>query len=235
MLDRSAHDVTIRPARLDDAEAILNLHVASIRELGASHYSERQIDSWATKPEGVEPYEASIRDSSRHVVVAVREELRLEGGVPRDERAGSEQSERPVGREDDQRESSERANGVFVSDQRERTNGSSEPVSDGEERRRRPVSREDDLAGWGRLDLNDGEVSAVYVHPEFARQGVGSMILDHLVSVGREVGMDRLHLWASLNAVPFYEAAGFESLGETVHETTGGVVIECVEMERELG
>lgn len=164
MTSRPPSEVTVRPARVEDAEAILALHEASIRELGADHYSERQIDSWA-KRDGVEPYETSIRDDSRHVVVC--------------ERRGQ-------------------------------------------------------LAGWGRLDKNDGEVSAVYVHPDHAREGVGATILEHLEAVGRETDLDRLHLWASLNAVPFYEDAGYEPLGETLHETSGGVVIECVEMEKEL-
>lgn len=167
MLDRPpSENVAIRPARLADAAAILALHQASIRELASGAYSPAQIDSWSEKPDGVEPYEVSIRDDTRHVVVA---------------------------------------------------------------------EWEDDLAGWGRLDLNDGEVSAVYTHPDFAREGVGSAILAHLEEVAREKGMDRVHLWASLNAVPFYESAGFEAMGETLHETTGGVVIECVEMEKGLG
>ena len=166
MLDRPpSEELTVRPARVEDAEAILALHEASIRELGVDHYSQRQIDSWAQRDGGVEPYEISIRDDSRHVVVC--------------ERGGQ-------------------------------------------------------LAGWGRLDTNDGEVSAVYAHPDHAREGVGSTILTHLEGVARKVGLDRLHLFASLNAVPFYEAAGYEDLGETLHETSGGIVIECVEMEKEL-
>lgn len=161
----SPGEVTIRPARVRDAPAILDLHVASIRELGSSHYSQRQIDSWADKPEGTEPYETSIRDDTRHVVVA---------------------------------------------------------------------ERDDDLAGWGRLDVVDGEVSAVYVHPDHAREGVGTAILEHLLALAREEGLDRVHLWSSLPAVTFYEAAGFEDLGEDLHRTSRGVVIECVEMEKEL-
>lgn len=190
MLDRSAPGVTIRPAQVADAEAILELHQASIRELASGVYSPTQIDSWARKPDGARPYEVSIRDDTRHVVVGERE-IPAES-ESRNERAGSDQGERPA-------------------------------------------SRDGDLAGWGRLDANDGEVSAVYVHPDHVREGVGSAILARLERVAREVGLERLHLWASLNAVPFYEAAGYAALGETLHETSGGVVIECVEMEKELG
>lgn len=191
MLDRQPPaNVRIRPARLEDAEEILALHQASIRELASGAYSPAQIESWTQKPDGTEPYEVSIRDDTRHMVVAER--ARPAKSDSRTERAGSDRGERPA-------------------------------------------SRDGELVGWGRLDLNDGEVSAVYTHPDHAREGVGSAILGHLEGVARNVGMERIHLWASLNAVPFYERAGFEAMGETLHETSGGVVIECVEMEKGLG
>lgn len=158
-------NLTVRPGTLDDVDALLDLHVASIRGLGAATYSPHQVDAWATKPEGTRPYEASIRDERRHLVVA---------------------------------------------------------------------ERDAELVGWGRLDCSDGQVSAVYVHPDHARDGVGSVIMAHLEDVARERGILRLHLWASLNAIPFYESLGFTRLEKRLHETTGGVVMSCVEMEKDL-
>jgi putative acetyltransferase len=200
MSSRPPAEVRIRPARIEDAEAMLVISEASIREFGADYYSPSQVDSWARTSEGVEPYEVSIRDDTRLVVIAERKHR-----ARRDAshvRAASEPWERAASREDDRRE--------------------------------RRTSRTGDAVGWGRLDKNDGEVSAVYVHPDYAREGVGSKILDHLEGVACEHDIDRVHLLASLNAVPFYEAAGYEALGETLQETSGGVIIECVEMEKEL-
>lgn len=194
MSSRPPAEVTIRPARVEDAEAMLAISEASIREFGADHYSPRQVDSWARAPEGAEPYEVSIRDDTRLVVIAEREN-RANRDAPR-ERAATNRA--------------------------------------GSGRWGRSASRAGGVVGWGRLDKNDGEVSAMYVHPDHARQGVGSALLEHLLRVAREEGLQRVHLMASLNAVVFYERAGFEAMGETVQETSGGVAIECVEMEKEL-
>ncbi|WP_227354430.1 GNAT family N-acetyltransferase [Haladaptatus salinisoli] len=156
---------SIRPANESDAEAILELHVASIRAFGPERYRDEQVDAWATKPLGSAPYCESMRDESEYVVVA---------------------------------------------------------EVDGE------------LAGFGRVELDSGVVSAVYVHPNFARKGVGSALLARLEARAAEAGLDSLSLRASLNAVRFYERAGYERVATVEHETTGGVELACVEMTREL-
>jgi putative acetyltransferase len=91
-----------------------------------------------------------------------------------------------------------------------------------------------ELAGFGRVELDTGVVSAVYVHPEYARNGVGSELLSHLESRARESGIDSMTLHASLNAVPFYEAYGYERISTVTHEVTGGVELACVEMVRNI-
>lgn len=79
-----------------------------------------------------------------------------------------------------------------------------------------------------------GEVRAVYVHPAFARQGVGSALYADLERWARERGVDSLGLWASLNAVGFYERQGFERVAEHDHEFDGDVAATVVEMRTEL-
>ncbi|SIR16342.1 putative acetyltransferase [Haladaptatus litoreus] len=90
------------------------------------------------------------------------------------------------------------------------------------------------IAGFGRLDYGNAVVDAVYVHPDFARDGVGSALLSHLESKAAAKTIDSLSLRASLNAVPFYEQAGYERVETLSHETTGGVELACVEMTKNL-
>lgn len=61
-----------------------------------------------------------------------------------------------------------------------------------------------------------GEVRAVYVHPDAARDGVGSRLLRAVEVRAREADLPGLGLWASKNAVPFYEHHGYER--HTVHD-----------------
>ena len=91
-----------------------------------------------------------------------------------------------------------------------------------------------EVAGFGAIDLESGEVRAVYVHPDHAGEGVGSAILGKLEGRARVEGLADLHLAASLNAVPFYERHGWASTGPTVHEIDDGVELEAVKMEKSL-
>ena len=91
-----------------------------------------------------------------------------------------------------------------------------------------------EVAGFGAIDLESGEVRAVYVHPDHAGEGVGSAILGKLEGRARVEGLADLHLAASLNAVPFYERHGWASIGPTVHEIDDGVELEAVKMEKSL-
>ncbi len=78
------------------------------------------------------------------------------------------------------------------------------------------------------------EVHAVYVHPDHARQGIGSALLGHLETVARADGVRTLRLSASLTAVPFYLACGYRRIRDSTHTLRSGVAIRCVEMVKEL-
>lgn len=67
--------------------------------------------------------------------------------------------------------------------------------------------------GTGRLD-SDGKVGRVAVLAEARRQGVGTQIMRVLESVARRQAMPRIWFHAQHSAIPFYEALGYEPLGE---------------------
>lgn len=77
-------------------------------------------------------------------------------------------------------------------------------------------------------------MTAVYVRPEIAREGVGSALLAELERVAHERGIETLGLWASLPALPFYLAQGYERVAEHTHEFAPGVEGRIVEMQTEL-
>ncbi|PSP65631.1 GNAT family N-acetyltransferase [Halobacteriales archaeon QH_8_64_26] len=106
-----------------------------------------------------------------------------------------------------------------------------------------PVAEERKLVGFGWLAFEPGEhlvaeigaeVTAAYVRPEVAREGVGSALLAELEGAARERGIKTLGSWASLPALPFYLARGYERVTEHVHEFAPGVEGRIIEMETEL-
>ena len=83
--------------------------------------------------------------------------------------------------------------------------------------------RDGEVAGFGHLAVAEREVHAVYVHPDHARRGVGSALLAELEGFARGRGLETLDLQSSLNAVGFYERAGYERRGE--EESPGGLPV----------
>lgn len=108
------------------------------------------------------------------------------------------------------------------------------------------AQRGDRVVGFGevRFDQPDyfeavpddyGEVRAVYVHPDAAREGVGTALLERLEHTARAAGTAGVGLWSSQNAVGFYGGHGFRRLGErTMEFGDTGVTATVVEMAKSL-
>jgi putative acetyltransferase len=110
------------------------------------------------------------------------------------------------------------------------------------------VAEEDErVVGFGSLSFEspseyeaavDGEITGIYVHPDTARDGVGTTLLRVLEEVARNRGMTSVGLVASLNAVPFYEHHGYERVRTHSHEfpshESTGVEGDVVEMRARL-
>jgi GNAT superfamily N-acetyltransferase len=76
-------------------------------------------------------------------------------------------------------------------------------------------------------------VRAMYTHPDFARRGVGRLILSLCESAAAAEGFRRLELMASLAGATLYRAAGFEPL-EGVTDDSGGVPVPLVRMAKRI-
>lgn len=91
--------------------------------------------------------------------------------------------------------------------------------------------------GWMKPDAGEylqteveGEITAVYIHPSVARNGVGSRIYTELETEAIRQNIDSLGLWASRNAVRFYEAQEYERVTEHNYEYQDGIELTLVEM-----
>lgn len=97
------------------------------------------------------------------------------------------------------------------------------------------AERQGSVVGYGHLVAPNDEIRAVYVRPDRADEGVGSAILDHLEARARERGSEGLRLWASRNAVGFYEHHGYDAVeGTTVEKEYEGesVPLRVVKMRK---
>jgi GNAT superfamily N-acetyltransferase len=76
-------------------------------------------------------------------------------------------------------------------------------------------------------------VRAMYTHPDFARRGVGRLILKLCEEAARAEGFRRAELMATIAGEPLYRACGYVEI-ERVTERPGGVEVPLVRMGKRL-
>lgn len=90
------------------------------------------------------------------------------------------------------------------------------------------------IVGLSQWDAADERLRALFVDGAVQRRGVGWTLLAEVERSARHRGCLRLRGAMSLNAVPFYERAGFRSYGGPVPLRTFGVAVPIVRMEKPL-
>jgi len=93
---------------------------------------------------------------------------------------------------------------------------------------------DDHVVGTGMIDLESGEVGAMFVHPSRMRTGVGRRILTYLESLALEAGLAHLSLESTLNAAPFYRACGFAGETTAKYKSPRGISLNCIPMKKSL-
>jgi putative acetyltransferase len=64
--------------------------------------------------------------------------------------------------------------------------------------------------GFVRWYPKTNELCSICVEPEYARQGIGTQLMEYAYADAKEIGAESLWLDASLTAVPFYQALGWD-------------------------
>ena len=79
------------------------------------------------------------------------------------------------------------------------------------------------------------KVRAIFVHPNFARQGLGSLILAHVESAARAAGFKRYEMGSTLTGVPLYRLKGYREVGRIAVPLGNGEALEVVKMVKDTG
>ena len=89
-----------------------------------------------------------------------------------------------------------------------------------------------DLVGFSALSTFSNQITAVYVHPKFARQGVGTKLLAELEGTAIAKGHKRLWVLSSLTGIPFYNSQGYEFKRQAGFWSETQVWIPCAHLEK---
>jgi GNAT superfamily N-acetyltransferase len=91
------------------------------------------------------------------------------------------------------------------------------------------IRREDDLLDPAR---HAAKIRVFFVHPDWARRGIGTMILSACEAAPREAGFCRCEMGATLTGVPFYRSRGYTELEWFEIPLTQGESLAIVRMAK---
>lgn len=87
------------------------------------------------------------------------------------------------------------------------------------------------------LDPNTdaARIRAFFIHPDFARRGIGKLLIEACEAAAKEAGFRRLEMGATLPGEPMYRAVGYEVIERFDLPFPNGVVLPLVRMGKPLG
>lgn len=77
-------------------------------------------------------------------------------------------------------------------------------------------------------------IRAFFVHPDFARRGIGKQIIEACEQAAQVAGFRRLELAATLPGEPLYRAVGYEALERWEHQLADSASLPLVRMGKSL-
>jgi GNAT superfamily N-acetyltransferase len=77
-------------------------------------------------------------------------------------------------------------------------------------------------------------VRAMYTHPEFARRGIGRLVLARCETAAAQEGFSALELVSTVAGEPLYLACGYSILERLEVSTSSGVTIPCARMTKPI-
>jgi GNAT superfamily N-acetyltransferase len=93
------------------------------------------------------------------------------------------------------------------------------------------AAREDSMLDPAR---DAAKIRAFFVHPDWARRGIGSVILETCEQAAVDAGFARLEMGATLSGVPFYRAKGYAEIERQEAPLGNGESLPIVRMTKEM-
>ncbi|MCA9917247.1 MAG: GNAT family N-acetyltransferase [Anaerolineales bacterium] len=91
------------------------------------------------------------------------------------------------------------------------------------------AEQDSQLIGFVRWNPATNELCSLFVDPDFVRRGVASMLMETAREDALACGVTKFWLDASLTAVPFYQATGWQPSKQMMHGE-----LACVRMTKQL-
>ncbi len=91
--------------------------------------------------------------------------------------------------------------------------------------------RQDDLLDPAR---DAAKIRAFFIHPDWARQGIGTLLLDACESAARAAGFARFEMGATLTGVKLFQQRGYVALERLEVPLEGDITLPVIHMVKEM-
>jgi GNAT superfamily N-acetyltransferase len=82
--------------------------------------------------------------------------------------------------------------------------------------------------------VDAARIRAIFVHPRWARRGLGSLLLAHCEVAAQAAGFTRFQMGATLTGVPLYTLKGYRAMERIEVPLPNGEVLPVISMCREI-
>ena len=82
--------------------------------------------------------------------------------------------------------------------------------------------------------VDAARIRAIFVHPDWARRGLGSLILRHCESEAQRAGFRRFEMGSTLTGVPLYRLRGYVELEQVDVPLSNGEVLPVIRMTKSV-
>ena len=78
------------------------------------------------------------------------------------------------------------------------------------------------------------KIRAIFVHPDYTRQGIGSALMDRCENEAKDFGFDTLELVSTLSGEKLYTARGYTTIKKYNADLVGGITNEVILMSKKI-
>lgn len=82
------------------------------------------------------------------------------------------------------------------------------------------------------LSPYSAKIRSIFVHPKYARLGLGTRLVHHAESEAVAAGHRLLELWATLTGLPLYRRLGYQDLGRMAIPSGNGTAMPAIHMAK---
>jgi GNAT superfamily N-acetyltransferase len=81
---------------------------------------------------------------------------------------------------------------------------------------------------------DSARIRAMYTHPDWSRQGIGSLVMQLGENAAKKLGFKKCELMATQSGKLLYETQGYEAIEDILYKTGTGKTVPMIRMEKFL-